>query len=102
MSGVPPDQSSGRPVSNKEPWWKTAVVYQISPRNLDDSDGDGVGDLAGIIDHLDYESATAVALHPGTGSSLAAPSSSPAQPATPGHPHSRGLRLPLTTNHIVR
>ncbi len=29
MSGRPPDQASDRPVSKKEPWWKTAVVYQI-------------------------------------------------------------------------
>ena len=35
-------------------WWKSAVVYQIYPRSFADADGDGMGDLRGIIDHLDY------------------------------------------------
>ncbi len=35
-------------------WWKHGVVYQIYPRSFMDSNGDGIGDLQGIIDRLDY------------------------------------------------
>jgi alpha-glucosidase len=36
------------------PWWRGAVIYQIYPRSFRDANGDGVGDLAGVIQGLDY------------------------------------------------
>ncbi|QYJ88223.1 alpha-glucosidase family protein [Shewanella halotolerans] len=39
---------------NQLSWWRGAVIYQIYPRSLMDSNGDGVGDLQGIISKLDY------------------------------------------------
>ncbi|MGC1303532.1 MAG: alpha-amylase family glycosyl hydrolase [Caulobacteraceae bacterium] len=36
------------------PWWKGAVIYQVYPRSFQDSDGDGVGDLRGVIARLPY------------------------------------------------
>ena len=38
----------------KRYWWKEGVVYQIYPRSFNDSNGDGIGDLRGIIEKLDY------------------------------------------------
>ena len=39
---------------NNRIWWKEAVVYQIYPRSFKHSNGDGIGDLCGIISCLDY------------------------------------------------
>jgi len=50
-----------------EPWWRGAVGYEIYVRSFADSDGDGVGDLAGItgrLDHLSWLGVDAVWLTP--------------------------------------
>ena len=40
--------------NEKKAWWKEAVIYQIYPRSFADSNGDGIGDLNGITEHLPY------------------------------------------------
>ena len=45
---------------SNNPWWRGAVIYQIYPRSFLDANGDGVGDLPGIIDRLDYVAALGV------------------------------------------
>ncbi len=48
------DQARAQRPDNRRTWWKEAVVYQIYPRSFKDTDGDGIGDLKGIISKLDY------------------------------------------------
>ena len=46
---------SSRPDNLANPdWWRGAVIYQIYPRSFQDSNGDGVGDLAGIVRRMPY------------------------------------------------
>jgi alpha-glucosidase len=37
-----------------EPWWKNALIYRVEPQSFQDSNGDGVGDLRGLAERLDY------------------------------------------------
>ncbi|HZA09600.1 glycoside hydrolase family 13 protein [Mycobacterium sp.] len=41
-------------MTDSSPWWSRAVFYQVYPRSFADSNGDGVGDLDGVVAHLDY------------------------------------------------
>ncbi len=41
-------------------WWKRAVIYEVYPRSFQDSNGDGIGDLRGILQRLDYLAALGV------------------------------------------
>jgi alpha-glucosidase len=55
------------PPSTPEPWWRSAAIYQIYPRSLLDSNGDGVGDLEGArrrLEHLSWLGVDAVWLSP--------------------------------------
>ena len=36
------------------PWWKGAVIYQVYPRSFRDTNGDGIGDLRGVLEGLDH------------------------------------------------
>ena len=41
-------------MTKNPPWWQNGVIYQIYPKSFQDTTGSGTGDLAGVIQHLDY------------------------------------------------
>ncbi len=49
-----------QPEPQPDDWWKSAVVYQVYPRSFADSNGDGIGDLRGIIGRLDHLAALGI------------------------------------------
>ncbi len=50
----PANTSSAGQAQTKREWWRGAAIYQIYPRSFRDTNGDGVGDLPGVIEGLDY------------------------------------------------
>ena len=47
-------------MGEEDEWWRGAVIYQIYPRSFMDADGDGVGELKGVLGKLDYVAALGV------------------------------------------
>ena len=42
------------PRTDTDAWWRDAVIYQIYPRSFADANGDGIGDIQGIREHVDH------------------------------------------------
>jgi alpha-glucosidase len=99
-------------------WWTNAIFYQIYPRSFADSDGDGVGDLGGVVEHFDHLSSLgvdAIWLNPVTVSPMADHGYDVADPRDVdplfgglealdrllGEAHARGIRvtMDLVPNH---
>jgi alpha-glucosidase len=57
-AGAP--QAAPAAAAHAPPWWRNAVIYEIYPRSFQDSNGDGIGDLNGIAQRLDYLEALGV------------------------------------------
>ena len=53
-TGGPGNASSAPGTQHLKDWWKNAVLYEIYPRSFQDTNGDGIGDLNGITERLDY------------------------------------------------
>ena len=53
MNAIPFDSRTAKAKAARE-WWRGAVFYQIYPRSFRDTNGDGIGDLAGVVEGLDY------------------------------------------------
>ena len=54
MHDLPSERPRLSPVDSQVPWWKRTTTYQIYPRSFADANGDGIGDLRGILGKLDY------------------------------------------------
>ena len=95
--GAPAGVSDAPTVQHPAPWWQGAVIYQVYPRSFADSNGDGVGDLAGITAHLDHVAALGVdAIWLSPSIPARSTTSATTSPTTPISRRSTG-RLPTST-----